>query len=48
MDRLSNHRNTLAITLLDESDKIVKLKRFHVLDLPFRKFKNVNMLVINQ
>ena len=37
IDRLSNHSNTLAITLLDESEEIVRLKRFHVLDLPFRK-----------
>lgn len=37
LDRLSNHTNTLAINLLDDSDELKRLKRFHVLDLPFRK-----------
>ena len=37
IERLGNHSNTLAITLPDESEEIVRLKGFHVLDLPFRK-----------
>lgn len=37
LNRLSNHSNILAINLLDDSDEIRRLKRFHVLDLPFRK-----------
>lgn len=36
LDRLSNHVNTLAINLLDDSNEINRLKRHHVLDLPFR------------
>lgn len=35
LQRLSNHTNTLAITLLDDTDEIRRLKRKHVLDLPF-------------
>lgn len=37
LDRLSAHSNTLAISLLDDSEEINRLKRFHILDLPFRK-----------
>lgn len=37
LERLSNHSNILAINLLDDSNEIHRLKRFHVLDLPFRK-----------
>lgn len=37
LERLSNHSNVLAISLLDETDDVRRLKRFHVLDLPFRK-----------
>lgn len=37
LDRLSNHNNILAISLLDETEEIRRLKRHHVLDLPFRK-----------
>lgn len=33
--RLSNHTNVLAIALLDETDEIRRLKRNHILDLPF-------------
>ena len=33
--RLSNHPNVLAITLLDDSDEVRRLKRLHILDLPF-------------
>lgn len=35
LTRLSNHTNTLAISLLDDSDEIRRLKRNHILDLPF-------------
>lgn len=35
LKRLSNHSNTLAITLLDETDEVRRLKRKHILDLPF-------------
>ena len=35
--RLSNHGNILAITLLDEAEEIRRLKRAHILDLPFSK-----------
>lgn len=35
LERLSNHINPLAITLLDETNTIRRLKRNHVLDLPF-------------
>lgn len=37
LSRLSNHPNVLAITLLDDSDETKRLKRLHILDLPFRK-----------
>lgn len=37
LTRLSNHSNILAITLLDETENIRRLKRLNVLDLPFRK-----------
>ena len=37
LDRLSNHTNTLAISLLDDSFEIIRLKRHHILDLPFRR-----------
>lgn len=36
-ERLSNHSNPLAISLLDDSEEVHRLKRLHVLDLPFRK-----------
>lgn len=36
LTRLSNHVNPLAIALLDETDEIRRLKRYHILDLPFR------------
>lgn len=36
LDRISNHPNPLAICLLDESEEVRRLKRYHVLDLPFR------------
>lgn len=35
LNRLSQHSNVLAITLLDDSNEIRRLKRLHVLDLPF-------------
>lgn len=35
--RLSNHTNPLAIMLLDESNDVRRLKRYDVLDLPFRQ-----------
>lgn len=35
LNRLSNHTNTLAISLLDDSNEITRLKRNHILDLPF-------------
>lgn len=34
--RISYHENLLAITLLDETNETIRLKRHHVLDLPFR------------
>ena len=34
---LGNHSNILAIGLLDDSEELQRLKRFQVLDLPFRK-----------
>lgn len=37
INRLSNHSNPLAIALLDDSEEIVRLKRYHVLDLPYRQ-----------
>ena len=37
LERLSNHTNLLAISLLDDSEEVKRLKRFHILDLPFRK-----------
>lgn len=36
LTRLSNHPNVLAICLLDDSNETRRLKRLHVLDLPFR------------
>ena len=36
LKRLSEHTNALAISLLDETDEVRRLKRFHPLDLPFR------------
>lgn len=36
IDRLSNHCNAFAISLLDETEEVRRLKRFHVLDLPYR------------
>lgn len=35
LNRLSNHSNVLAINLLDDSNEVRRLKRRHVLDLPF-------------
>ena len=35
-NRLDNHINTLAIELLDNSMDVRRLRRFHVLDLPYR------------
>lgn len=35
--RISYHTNPLAIMLLDATNEVNRLKRFHVLDLPFRK-----------
>ena len=37
LQRLSDHENVLAITLLDNSDEVLRLTRFHVLDLPFTR-----------
>lgn len=37
LDRLSTHSNPLAICLLDETEEVNRLKRFHILDLPYRK-----------
>lgn len=36
LERLSNHPNLLAISLLDDSNEVRRLKRLHILDLPFR------------
>lgn len=36
LQRLSDHINPLAISLLDESEETRRLKRVHILDLPFR------------
>ena len=36
LQRLSDHINPLAISLLDSTYEIRRLKRNHVLDLPFR------------
>ena len=36
LQRLSNHSNISAINLLDDSEELQTLKRFHMLDLPFR------------
>lgn len=36
LERLSDHVNPLAISLLDCSDEARRLKRHHILDLPFR------------
>ena len=37
LERLSNHSNALAISLLDDHEEIKRLKRPHILDLPFLK-----------
>lgn len=37
LQRLSDHINPLAISLLDSTNETRRLKRSHVLDLPFRK-----------
>lgn len=37
LSRLSNHSNILAINLLDDSNEVNRLKRKHILDLPFLK-----------
>lgn len=37
LQRLSDHENPLAIVLLDDSNEIKRLKRHHILDLPFRQ-----------
>lgn len=37
LNRLSDHTNILAICLLDDSYETKRLKRLHVLDLPFKK-----------
>ena len=36
LQRLSDHVNPLAISLLNDSDEVCRLKRYHVLDIPFR------------
>ena len=36
LQRLSDNVNPLAISLLNDSDEVCRLKRYHVLDLPFR------------
>lgn len=36
LQRLSNHCNPLAISLLDDTEEVRRLKRHHILDLPFR------------
>ena len=36
LDRLIHHDNPLAIALLDDTNEINRLKRHHILDLPFR------------
>lgn len=36
LQRLNYHPNALAISLLDETDEAKRLKRLHMLDLPFR------------
>ena len=36
LNRLNHHQNPLAIALLDDSSETRRLKRFHILDLPFR------------
>lgn len=35
LNRLSSHPNLLALNLLDDSDEVRRLKRRHILDLPF-------------
>lgn len=35
--RLSNHPNPLAVSLLGDTNKTRRLKRVHILDLPFRR-----------
>lgn len=37
LGRLSNHCNPCAISLLDDTEEVRRLKRHHILDLPFRK-----------
>ena len=36
LQRLNDHVNSLAISLLNDSDEVCRLKRYHILDLPFR------------
>ena len=36
LQRLSDHINPLAVALLDDSTETRRLKRAHILDLPFR------------
>lgn len=36
LQRLSNQTNPLAISLLDDSGESSRLKRYHILDLPYR------------
>lgn len=36
LKRLSDHPNVLAITLLDDTDEVRRLKRPHILDLPYK------------
>lgn len=36
LERLSYHDNPLAVSLLDDSNEKYRLKRYHILDLPFR------------
>lgn len=37
LNRLSNHSNLLALALLDDINEVRRLKRKHILDLPFIK-----------
>ena len=36
LQRLCDHASPLAISLLNNSNEVCRLKRYHVLDLPFR------------
>ncbi|KAI8115980.1 RNA-directed DNA polymerase from mobile element jockey [Lucilia cuprina] len=36
LERLNQHMNPLAISLLDDTEEVRRLKRYHILDLPFR------------